>query len=125
MQFKCSTAYTFFQKVCYTWERYNLCSKKAMSGVPNLNIAESVEELKSLLKQQVTSLNFAKVQSLYLLKIKEVETVRHLAVLIGRSERTLHRWLNYYREGGIENLLSESEKLGRPKKISGEEAASE
>jgi hypothetical protein len=55
MQFKCSTAYTFFQKVCYTWERYNLCSKKAMSGVPNLNIAESVEELKSLLKQQVTS----------------------------------------------------------------------
>jgi hypothetical protein len=71
-----------------------------MSGVPNINVAESVEELKSLLKQQVTSLNFAKVQSLYLLKIKEVETVRHLAVLIGRSERTIH-----YREGGIENLL--------------------
>ncbi|NCR42204.1 MAG: IS630 family transposase, partial [Microcystis aeruginosa W13-11] len=52
-----------------------------MSGVPNINVAESVEDLKSLLKQQVTSLNFAKVQSLYLLKIKEVETVRHLAVL--------------------------------------------
>ncbi len=55
-----------------------------MSGVPNINVAESVEDLKSLLKQQVTSLNFAKVQSLYLLKIKEVETVRHLTVLIGR-----------------------------------------
>ncbi|MBD2291445.1 IS630 family transposase, partial [Microcystis wesenbergii FACHB-1317] len=38
-----------------------------MSGVPNINVAESVEDLKSLLKQQVTSLNFAKVQSLYLL----------------------------------------------------------
>lgn len=100
-----------------------MCGKKAMSGVPNINVAESVEDLKSLLKQQVTSLNFAKVQSLYLLKIKEVETVRHLAVLIGRSERTIHRWLSCYREGGIENLLSEPEKLGRPKKISVEEAA--
>lgn len=94
-----------------------------MSGVPNINISESAEDLKSLLKQQATSLNFAKVQSLYLLKINEVETVRHLAVLVGRSERTLHRWLNCYREGGIENLLAEPEKPGRPKKISVEEAA--
>lgn len=94
-----------------------------MSGVPEINIAESAEDLKSLLKQQATSLNFAKVQSLYLLKINEVETVRHLAVLIGRSERTLHRWLNCYRAGGIENLLAEPENPGRPKKISVEEAA--
>ena len=41
-----------------------------MSGVPNIKIAESVEQLKSLMKQQKTPLNYAKVQALYLLKIK-------------------------------------------------------
>ena len=63
------------------------------------------------------------MQSLYLLKIKAVETVRYLAVLVGRSERTVHRWLSCYREGGRENLLAEPENPGRPPKISVEEAA--
>ena len=41
-----------------------------MSGVPNIKITESVEQLKSLMKQQKTPLNYAKVQALYRLKIK-------------------------------------------------------
>ena len=41
-----------------------------MSGVPNIKIAESVEQLKSLMKQQKTPLNYANVQALYRLKIK-------------------------------------------------------
>jgi transposase len=53
----------------------------------------------------------------------EVETVRHLAVLMGRGERTIHRWLSFYRKGGIERLLSEGNPPGRPKKISVEEVA--
>ncbi|MFN9317196.1 MAG: IS630 family transposase, partial [Microcystis sp.] len=44
------------------------------------------------MKQQKSSLAYAKVQSLYFLKMGEVETVRHLAVLMGRGERTIHRW---------------------------------
>jgi hypothetical protein len=32
-----------------------------MSGVPKVEIAESVETLKSLMKQQKTALNYAKV----------------------------------------------------------------
>jgi hypothetical protein len=60
-----------------------------MSGVPKVEIAESVETLKSLMKQQKTALNYAKVQSLYLLKINVAETVRYLAVIMGRSESTL------------------------------------
>ena len=59
-----------------------------MSGVPKIAIAESVERLKSLMKQQKTVLNYAKVQSLYLLKIQAAETVRYLAVIMGRSEST-------------------------------------
>ncbi len=45
------------------------------------------------MKQQKTGLGYAKVQSLYLLKINAVETIRHLAVIIGRGESTMHRWL--------------------------------
>lgn len=87
-----------------------------MSGSPHLEITESASELKDLMKQQKSSLGFAKVQTLYLFKIQAVETVRHLSVLIGRAERTIHRWLKLYREGGIENLLEERLPTGRPKK---------
>ena len=94
-----------------------------MSGVPKIEVLESVTELKALMKEQKRSLEFAKVQTLYLWKIKAVETVRHLAILIGRGERTIHRWLKMYREGGIEKLLEEHNPTGRPKKLSVEEAA--
>ncbi|GFE70303.1 hypothetical protein CFPU101_29130 [Chroococcus sp. FPU101] len=82
---------------------------KNMSGVPQIKIKESVEELKELMKKQKTGIGFAKVQTLYLFKIKAVETVRHLAVLVGRGESTIHRWLKVYRERGIKSLLKEEE----------------
>ena len=65
-----------------------------MPVVPKIDIVESVEDLKKLMKQQKSSLAYAKVQSLYFLKMGEVETVPHLAVLMGRGERTIHRWLS-------------------------------
>lgn len=88
-----------------------------MSGVPKIEIAESVETLKSLLKKQKTALNHAKVQSLYLLKIKVAETVRYLAVIMGRSESTIHYWLQLYKAGGMIKLLEEPPRTGRPKKL--------
>ncbi|NEP11558.1 MAG: helix-turn-helix domain-containing protein [Symploca sp. SIO2C1] len=75
------------------------------------------------MNQQKTALGFAKVQSLYLWKIGAVETVRHLAVIVGRTERTIYRWLEIYRQQGIEELLKEKPKTGRPKKIAIEETA--
>ena len=86
-----------------------------MSGVPKIEITESVEDLKSLMKKPKTGLGYAKVQSLYLLKINAVETVRHLAVIIGRGESTIHRWLYTYKTGGLSLLLEEPPKTGRPK----------
>ena len=94
-----------------------------MTGVFKIEIAESVEQLKSLMKQQKTGIGYAKVQSLYLLKIKAVETNNHLAVIIGRGESTIHRWLKTYREGGIEKLLEEPPKTGRRKKLDVETVA--
>ena len=94
-----------------------------MSGVPKIEIAESVEELKLLMKQQKSGLGFAKVQSLYLLKIKVVENVNYLAVIIGRGESTIHRWLQLYKQGGLTLLLEEPPKTGRPKKLAIETVA--
>ena len=88
-----------------------------MSGVPKIEIAESVETLKSLMKKQKTALNHAKVQSLYLLKINVAETVRYLAVIMGRSESTMHYWLQLYKTGGMTKLLEEPPQTGRPKKL--------
>lgn len=94
-----------------------------MSGVPKIEISESVEELKSLMKKQKTGLGYAKVQALYLLKINAVETIRHLAVIIGRGESTVHRWLQTYKTGGLSLLLEEPPKTGRPKILNIEEVA--
>ena len=63
--------------------------------VAKIDIVESVEDLKELMKQQKSTLAYAKPQSLYFLKMGEVETVRHLAVLMGRGERTIHPWLSF------------------------------
>lgn len=88
-----------------------------MSGIPKIEIIESVETLKSLMKKQKTGLAYAKVQALYLLKIKAVTTIRHLAVILGRGESTVHRWLHIYRTEGLKKLLEEPPKTGRGNKI--------
>jgi hypothetical protein len=95
-----------------------------MSGVSKVKITESVETLKSLMKQQKTALNHAKVQSLYLLKINVAETVRYLAVMMSRSESTIHYWLQLYKTGGMSKLLEEPPQTGRPKKLEIETIAS-
>lgn len=94
-----------------------------MTGIPKIEITESVEVLKDAMKHQKTGLGYAKVQAIYLLKIKAVETVRHLAVIVGRGEATVHRWLHLYREGGLDVLLEEKTPTGRSKKITIEEVA--
>jgi transposase len=94
-----------------------------MSGVSKIAIAESASSLKSLMKKQKKALSHAKIQALYLLKIQAVETIRYLAVVMGRSESTIYYWLQLYREGGLERLLEEPPKTGRPKKISVETVA--
>lgn len=94
-----------------------------MSGVSKVEVLESAEELRELMKKQKTPLTYAKVQALYLLKINAVDSIRHLAVLAARDETIVHRWLRSYREGGIEELLAEKKSTGRPKKIKVEDVA--
>ena len=60
---------------------------------------------------------------LYLFQSKQVETVREVSSVLGKSETTIHCWLFQYKEGGIENLLKNQPIFGRSKKFSVEVVA--
>ncbi len=89
-----------------------------MPGRPKIDIMESVETLKKLMKAQTTILGYNKVHSLYLLQSNKAETVREIASLLGKGEATIHRWFRLYRAGGIDGLLKERKSPGRPKTLS-------
>lgn len=95
-----------------------------MSGVAKIDITESEEVLKTLLAAQKTAFAKERIHALYLLKTKQVETVQHLAVILGRNRVTVQRWLRSYRNGGLSQLLSQHKSQGRPMIISPEAIAS-
>jgi transposase len=88
-----------------------------MSGVCQINIVEPAQTLKALLGQQKTASGKERVQALYLLKTRQVETVQGLAVCLGRDRVTVQRWLRQYRQGGLKELLTVGKSKGRPKVI--------
>lgn len=64
-----------------------------MSGVYQLEILETVEELKELLVQQKTASHHERVQLLYLLKTGQSPTISHGASILGRNRVTVHKWI--------------------------------
>jgi transposase len=92
--------------------------------ITSLALPESEEELKHLLAVQKTAFGKERVQAIYLLKTKQVETVQHLAGILGRNRVTVQRWLRSYRSGGLSQLLSQHKSQGRPMVISPEAIAS-
>lgn len=89
-----------------------------MTGVVKINITETASDLKKLLKQQKTAYALERLQALYLLKTQQVETVQHLAFVLGKSRVTVQRWLQRYTKGGLDRLLEQHQSTGRPKIIS-------
>ena len=75
-------------------------SQKIMCRVLKLEIKETQAELLELLRKQKTGFGKERIQALYLLKTRQVETVQHLAVVLGRGRITVQRWLRLYRDGG-------------------------
>jgi len=88
-----------------------------MSGVYQLEIKETVEELKELLAIQKTATGKERVQLLYLLKAGHGQTISQTAEMIGRNRVTLHKWIRQYKADGIEGLLKQKSSLGRPRTI--------
>lgn len=88
-----------------------------MAGVYKLEIHQSEDELKQLLRQQKTGSDKERIQLLYLLKTKQAKTVQDAAALLGRNRVTLQEWLRQYRAGGLARLLETKKPSGRPRTI--------
>jgi transposase len=84
-----------------------------MVGVYKLDIAESVEDLKQLLRLQRSASDKERIQLLYLLKSEQAKTVQAAAELLGRHRVTVQEWLRLYRQEGLSGLLSHKPRLGQ------------
>lgn len=91
-----------------------------MSGVVKIDIRETEEELKALLRKEKDATRHEKLQVLYWLKTQAVDSVLSAAVRLGKHRTTVQRWLSSYRAGGIEKLLSQKPRSGRPRIMSPE-----
>ncbi|MEG4811834.1 helix-turn-helix domain-containing protein [Microcoleus sp. F8-D3] len=61
-----------------------------------------------------------KLQVLYWLKTQTVDSVLSAAVRLGKHRTTIQRWLSSYRSGGIEELLLQKPRSGRPRIMNSE-----
>jgi transposase len=89
-----------------------------MAGVYKLDITESEQDLKSLLRNQKTASAKERMQLLYLLKSGQAKTVDCAACLLGRHRVTVQKWLKLYRNGGLAGLLERKSPPGRKHSIS-------
>lgn len=90
-----------------------------MAGVYKLEIKESVDDLKQLLRQQKIASSKERIQLLYLLKTQQAKTVQDASGLLGRHRVTLQEWLRRYRDSGLDGLLESKTRSGRPRAIPG------
>jgi hypothetical protein len=67
-----------------------------MSGVVQIEIRETESELKALLRKEKDATRQKKLQVLYWLQTKTVETVLSVAVRLGKHRSTIQRWWSSY-----------------------------
>jgi putative transposase len=84
-----------------------------MSGVIKINITQTAQQLKILLAKQTTARGKERILALYLLKINKAETLKDLAIVLGRDTATLYRWLHQYKTNGLEGMLAVKRGQGR------------
>lgn len=85
-----------------------------------IEISESEDTLKRLLRHQLSGRRKERVQALYWLKSSQVSTRMELASLTGRGESTVYRWLKLYKAGGLQAMLDIPTSPGKPPMIGGE-----
>lgn len=86
----------------------------------NVPIAESIEEIKTRLNQQRTTKGKERLQMLYWLKQEQPIERQTLAQRLNRNSSTIYRWLQKYKQGGIEGLLEVKVASGPSHTIAGE-----
>jgi transposase len=80
-----------------------------------MEIRETESELKALMRKEKDATRYEKLQLLYWLKMQTVETVLSAAARLGKHRITIQKWLSSYRAGGIEKLLFQKPRSGRPR----------
>ena len=91
-----------------------------MARVIKIKITESAPELLEQLKLAQNREVKERIQTLYWLKTKQVQSTGAIAALIGKHRTTVSRWLSRYRTGGLKALLTKGKSTGRPRKIPSE-----
>lgn len=84
-----------------------------MSRTLQLDIKETAEELKTLLKKESSAQVKEKIHALYLLKSGTVTTLEGLSELLVRDQSTIYRWFEKYKTLGLPGLLKLYKPAGR------------
>ena len=90
-----------------------------MASVYNIEVKESAEELKELIRTQSKATKRDRLRALYLQRTGKVQSRRQLAETLGCAESTIYRWFKKYQHQGLEGLLAVKTSPGRPATISG------
>ena len=85
-----------------------------------LDIKESVSELKTLLSKKSTLKEEKRLKSLLLIKTGEFETRQQVADSVCVHIRALERWISNYKDGGIDQMITEKPKNKGSKIITSE-----
>lgn len=91
-----------------------------MGNLFKVSVSESLDEIKEVLNKQKTAKGKERMQMLYWLKQEESIQRQTLAKRLNRNESTIYRWLQTYKQSGIEGLLSVKVSCGRTSTIKGE-----
>ncbi len=84
-----------------------------MSRTLKLEIKETAEELRNLLKKETNAQIKEKLHALYLLKSGIVTTLSGLSEFLVRDRVTIYRWFEKYKESGLTGLLKLYKPAGR------------
>ena len=79
-----------------------------------IEIVEDAEYLEKSMRQARNSRDQEKLQMLWWLKVGAVKQQQELAQRLGRDTSTITRWLQKYRQGGLNKLLEQKQAPGKP-----------
>jgi transposase len=85
-----------------------------------LEITQTAKYLEKSLKRAKSGKQKERLQMLWWLKTGQVTQHQELSQRLGRSPASITRWLNKYRQGGLEDLLEVKVSPGAVAKIQGE-----
>ena len=88
-----------------------------MGKKAQLEINESASELEKILRKQRILTGEKRIRCLLYIKTGKFKTRQELSEYLGIHKRTMERWINKYKMGGIDQMLYDESKLRQSKII--------